>query len=121
MADGLYVEETFRHLHEIPETALKEYKTSEFIAKESNSFGFAVRTGIVGTGCVAVLDGKKKGTALGLRADMVPGLHHPDMSFDLKALSDGRELLKEIVEENISRGKWVSPVCQLGTLLFCLR
>lgn len=43
---------------------------------------------------------KKLGTKsayLGLGADLAPGLHHPKMKFDIKALSHGHEVLKRIV------------------------
>ena len=36
-------------------------------------------------------------TYIGLGADLTPGLHNPEMSFELSALSHGREILKEFV------------------------
>ncbi len=34
---------------------------------------------------------------IGLGANLIPGLHHPEMSFDLKALTHGKDILKTIV------------------------
>jgi len=34
---------------------------------------------------------------IGLGANLKPGLHHPDMSFDLKALTQGKDILKAVV------------------------
>ena len=38
-----------------------------------------------------------KSAYIGLGADLVPGIHRPDMAFDLRALEYGREILKSIV------------------------
>lgn len=38
-----------------------------------------------------------KSTYVGLGADLEPGLHHPEMKFDLKALEYGKEILKKMV------------------------
>lgn len=38
---------------------------------------------------------------IGLGADLEPGLHHEDMSFDKKALYDGVAILKKIVENKL--------------------
>lgn len=38
-----------------------------------------------------------KASYIGLGADLVPGLHHPEMTFDLKALEYGEEILKKII------------------------
>lgn len=38
-----------------------------------------------------------KSSYIGLGANLVPGLHHPEMKFDLKALEYGKEILEKIV------------------------
>lgn len=43
-----------------------------------------------------------KSSYIGLGADLVPGLHHPDMKFDLKALEYGKEILKKIVFKRLT-------------------
>lgn len=57
------------HLHQNPELAMQEIKTSEFIADKLKSFGYDVVKGIGKTGIVASIkvgDGEK---SIGLRAD----------------------------------------------------
>jgi len=38
---------------------------------------------------------------IGLGADLKPGLHDPDMSFDKRALIDGKEILKKVVIDRL--------------------
>lgn len=61
----------FRHdLHQYPELAFQERRTSKLIAAQLSSWGYAVTTGIAGTGVVATLkrgDGKRR---IGIRADI---------------------------------------------------
>lgn len=61
-----------RHIHENPETAFEEFKTSEFVAGKLKEFGIEVHRDIAGTGVVGVLHGEggPTGRAIGLRADM---------------------------------------------------
>ncbi|MGO7539068.1 M20 aminoacylase family protein [Rhizobium ruizarguesonis] len=60
-----------RHdLHQYPELAFQELRTSKLVASHLSSWGYEVATGIAGTGIVATLrrgDGKKR---IGIRADM---------------------------------------------------
>ncbi|MBY3542801.1 amidohydrolase [Rhizobium laguerreae] len=60
-----------RHdLHQYPELAFQELRTSELVASRLSSWGYEVATGIAGTGIVATLrrgDGKRR---IGIRADM---------------------------------------------------
>ncbi|MBX5091575.1 M20 aminoacylase family protein [Rhizobium lentis] len=60
-----------RHdLHQYPELAFQELRTSKLVASRLSSWGYEVGTGIAGTGIVATLrrgDGKKR---IGIRADM---------------------------------------------------
>ncbi|GJD52681.1 Hippurate hydrolase [Methylobacterium crusticola] len=59
-----------RDLHRHPELAFRETRTSGLVAERLHAYGYAVTTGLAGTGVVGVL---RKGTGerrLGLRADM---------------------------------------------------
>ena len=58
MCDKLegYVHDVYRHLHKIPEKAMEEYQTSEFLAKSLESFGFLVERNVGVTGVVGILD-----------------------------------------------------------------
>ncbi|MBY5564290.1 M20 aminoacylase family protein [Rhizobium leguminosarum] len=60
-----------RHdLHQYPELAFQELRTSKLVASRLSSWGYEVATGIAGTGIVATLrrgDGKRR---IGIRADM---------------------------------------------------
>ncbi|GAA1147651.1 amidohydrolase [Ornithinicoccus hortensis] len=57
-------------LHQIPETAFNEHRTSAFVAKTLRSLGIEVETGIGGTGVVGTLTRGTSEQVVGLRADM---------------------------------------------------
>ena len=61
-----------RDLHQHPETAFEEFRTSSFVAAKLQEFGYEVHRGLAGTGVVGTLHGAKgqNGRAIGLRADM---------------------------------------------------
>jgi amidohydrolase len=65
---------TRRGLHRQPELSLQEHRTAELAARRCEELGFAVRTGVGGTGVIADLDGAgaggPEGRTLMLRADM---------------------------------------------------
>ncbi|PAB59103.1 amidohydrolase [Anaeromicrobium sediminis] len=42
-----------------------------------------------------------KSTYIGLGADLVPGLHHPQMAFDLKALEYGKDIIIKFIEKRL--------------------
>lgn len=42
-----------------------------------------------------------KASYVGLGADLKPGLHNPEMNFDIKALNNGKEILKKIVHKRL--------------------
>ena len=59
------------HIHQHPETAFEEHKTSDYVALRLHEFGIAVHRGLAGTGVVGTLKGDRgDGPAIGLRADM---------------------------------------------------
>jgi amidohydrolase len=65
------VVETRRDLHRNPELSLQEQRTAEVAARRSEALGYAVRTGVGGTGVIADLQGgRSDGPTLMLRADM---------------------------------------------------
>lgn len=59
-----------RSIHENPELGYEEYRTSELVAKELESYGIKVEKSTNSTGVVGFLAGAKPGKTLLLRADM---------------------------------------------------
>jgi len=59
-----------RHLHANPELSFEEFKTSEYIKQKLTEYGISFQAGFVKTGIVGIIEGKAKGKAVGLRADM---------------------------------------------------
>lgn len=64
------LEAHYKDLHEHPEKGFHEVRTAAFIAKELESYGMKVKTGVGLTGVVAELDSGKPGKTLMMRADM---------------------------------------------------
>ncbi|GAA3603292.1 M20 peptidase aminoacylase family protein [Gibbsiella greigii] len=63
--------EHYRHLHQIPELAFEEFKTSAYIAQKLEEAGFTLTRNVNGTtGIIAELDSGLPGPVLALRADM---------------------------------------------------
>ena len=61
----------WRHeIHQNPELSNREFKTAKMVADHLKSLGIEVETGIAHTGVVGVLEGKKAGKVIALRADM---------------------------------------------------
>ena len=58
------------HLHQHPELAYQEFKTSDFVAQSLESWGYAVTRGLGGTGMVATLKAGTGTRAVAVRADM---------------------------------------------------
>ncbi|MGL5122768.1 MAG: amidohydrolase [Fusobacteriaceae bacterium] len=65
-----YVESFFDILHAIPERGFEEFKTSKILAEELKKIGYEVFENIGKTGVLGILDSKKEGPTLALRADM---------------------------------------------------
>ena len=59
-----------RDLHRHPELGLHEFRTSELLAQQLQSWGYTVTRGLATTGLVAQLQRGSGGKRLGLRADM---------------------------------------------------
>src|SRR5947207_1071246 len=58
-----------RDIHQHPELADQETRTSQLVAKHLRKLGLEVRTGLARTGVVGVLRGGKPGRTVALRAD----------------------------------------------------
>jgi amidohydrolase len=73
-------------LHQYPELAFQEFKTSERIAKELKKLKVEVKKGVAKTGVVGILEGKKNGMTVALRADMdaLPILEQTDFPYKSK-------------------------------------
>ncbi|MGH7003640.1 MAG: amidohydrolase, partial [Alphaproteobacteria bacterium] len=59
-----------RDIHENPELAFREHRTSRLVASHLSSWGYEVATGIAGTGIVATLKKGRGNRNLAIRADM---------------------------------------------------
>jgi len=59
-----------RDLHQHPETAFEEVRTSGIVAERLKALGLDVRTGVAKTGVLATVKGAKPGKTVLLRADM---------------------------------------------------
>ncbi|MEQ8398127.1 M20 aminoacylase family protein [Thalassobaculum sp.] len=80
-----------RDLHQHPELSYEEHWTSDFVAKQLESFGVEVHRGLAVTGVVGKLVGRSdSGKAIGLRADMdaLPILEANDVAY--KSLNPGK-------------------------------
>ncbi|MDR0687692.1 MAG: M20/M25/M40 family metallo-hydrolase, partial [Prevotellaceae bacterium] len=73
-----YIREVRGYLHERPELSGQEYETAKFIRNEIAALGLPV-TSVPGTGFYAVLDTRRPGKTVGLRADIdaLPIQEHP--------------------------------------------
>ena len=59
-----------RELHQYPEVAYAEFKTSEIIVRELKKIDLHIKKGVAKTGVVGLLNKNKKGKTVALRADM---------------------------------------------------
>ncbi|MDY5213428.1 M20 metallopeptidase family protein [Intestinibacter sp.] len=78
-----------RYLHQNPELSLKEFKTSEFVAKELNKLGLPVQRGIKNNGVVSNLNIGKGEKTLMLRADMDALPIQEETNFEFKSNNPG--------------------------------
>ena len=61
---------TRRDLHEHPEIAFEEVRTSRVVSERLGALGLAPRTGVGGTGVTAILEGARPGRTILARADI---------------------------------------------------
>ncbi|MBB1593904.1 amidohydrolase [Achromobacter sp. UMC46] len=85
-----------RDIHQHPELGNQESRTAKLVADHLRALGMDVKTGVAGTGVVAVLKGGKPGPVVALRADMdaLPVKEQVDVPFASKA--KGTYLGKEV-------------------------
>ena len=81
-----------RDFHQNPELGNREFKTAEKIATHLKSLGMKVQTGIAKTGVVGILEGKRNGKVLALRADIdgLPVKERADLPFKSEAMGEYR-------------------------------
>ena len=75
-----------RQIHENPELAFEEFKTSKLVVDELSKLGFDIYQGLAGTGVLGILKGIDEGKVLLLRADMdaLPISENVDIEFKSK-------------------------------------
>ncbi|MDG6929292.1 MAG: amidohydrolase [Nitrososphaerota archaeon] len=75
-----------RDVHENPELAYKEFRTSKLVADRLRGLGIKATSGVGGTGVVGLLEGGKEGRVVALRADMdaLPIQENADVEFRSK-------------------------------------
>src|SRR5258708_5920635 len=80
-----------RDIHQHPETAFEEVRTSDIVAAKLQSWGIAIHRGLAKTGVVGTLHGKRRGQrAIALRADM-DALHLEEKNeFAHRSVNDGK-------------------------------
>jgi len=64
-----YMVQTRRYLHKNPEVSFKEYDTTDYIINELKKLNIRVERPLE-TGCVGIIEGKKPGRVIALRADI---------------------------------------------------
>ncbi len=81
-----------RDFHQNPELGNREFKTAEKIATHLESLGMKVQTGVAKTGVVGILEGKRPGKVLALRADIdgLPVKERADLPFKSEAMGEYR-------------------------------
>jgi len=93
-----YVRQVRGYLHENPEISGKEFETAKYIQAELEKMGLPV-TKVRGTGLYAILDTKRQGKTIGLRADI-----------DALPIPENPENLKQ-KKKWISKNEGVSHAC----------
>jgi amidohydrolase len=85
-----------RDIHQNPELSNQEQRTAALVASHLRSLGLEVKTGVGGTGVVALLKGGQPGRVLALRADMdaLPVREAVDLPYASRA--KGRHMGKEV-------------------------
>jgi hippurate hydrolase len=81
----------WRHdFHAHPETAFEETRTAAMVADRLTSFGIEVHRGLARTGVVGVIEGRREGISIALRADL-DALHVPEANdFDHRSTHEGK-------------------------------
>lgn len=112
-----------RDFHQHPELGFGERRTAEIVAERLHHAGLEVRTGIAGTGVVAVLRGDRPGRTVAWRADMdaLPLQEAVDLAFSSTTAGvmhacghDGHTAIAIIVAEILAAQRATLP----GTAVF---
>jgi amidohydrolase len=79
-----------RHFHQNPELSNREFNTMKYIADNIQGLGLDIKTGAAKTGVIAVLDTKKPGPVIGLRADIdaLPVKERANLPFKSEAIGE---------------------------------
>ncbi len=79
-----------RYFHENPELSNREFNTAKKIEEHLKELGLKVETGIAITGVVGILEGKRPGKVIALRADMdaLPVTERTDVPFKSKVTAE---------------------------------
>lgn len=85
-----------RDIHQHPELTNQEHRTAALVAAHLRKLGLEVRTGVGGTGVVALLKGSQPGKVIALRADMdaLPVKEMVELPFASRAR--GKHMGKEV-------------------------
>src|SRR5262245_5253464 len=78
-----------RDLHQHPETAFQEVRTSGLVAERLRALGLDVRTGVGRTGVLATVKGARPGRTVLLRADMDALPIHEENEVPYRSQHDG--------------------------------
>jgi amidohydrolase len=78
-----------RDLHQHPETAFQELRTSALVAERLRALGLDVRTGVGRTGVLATVKGARPGKTVLLRADMDALPIHEENDVPYRSRNDG--------------------------------
>ena len=89
-----------RDIHRHPELSFQEYRTSELVAKQLESFGLEVERNIGKTGIVGTLKGELPGKTIAFRADMdaLPIQETSDVPY--KSVNDGIAAVQVLIEND---------------------
>jgi amidohydrolase len=79
-----------RDLHQHPEIAFEEVRTSGIVAERLRALGLKVRTGVGRTGVLATVQGGRPGKTVLLRADMDALPIHEENDVPYRSKNDGR-------------------------------
>ncbi|MEM7196313.1 MAG: M20 aminoacylase family protein [Pseudomonadota bacterium] len=83
--------QTWRHdIHQHPELAFEETRTSDLVAEKLEQWGIEVHRNIGRTGLVGVLSKGSGSGRIGIRADMDALLIHEMNTFDYRSVHDGK-------------------------------
>lgn len=105
-----------RHLHAHPELSFQEKATGAFIADAMRKLGLEVRTGVAGTGVIALVkgEGKGQGGCVALRADIDALPIHEKNTCDYRSRNEG-------VMHACGHDAHTAMVMGAGTVLHALR